>query len=909
VFLQETWLSDDELHILASLDDRFYGQGISAMDAGCQVLRGRPHGGLAILWRKTLSGCKVVKMPTRRLMSLHIDNRQHSMNLINVYMPCDHTDNLDEFLELLSYLRTAIDESDAPYVSMIGDFNANTLATNALFANELRRYCRDESLSISDTSFCPADTFTFFSEAHQSVSWLDHCVCNTNMHSALKAISALYGYVTSDHVPLLVLIDLSKATINLERNEGQESGGKIKWNKLSKDDISHYHDNTEQHLQKINFNHNLMLCDNAKCQDQAHLQAIDTMYSSIINALKTSGDEFLQQRHERGNYNVVPGWNDYCREVHANARDAFLLWTNNGRPRSGPLLRNMQCTRASFKQALRHCRNSESKAHADSLARKLLLKDTKTFWAEVKKLNGKGASPLASTIDNATGQHDIAERWRAHYKEILNSNPLGRHHDRIIDVLQNATYVNEAITITEVTNAIADLKLGKACGLDALSAEHFRYACKRLIVLLSLCFNTMLLHCHVPKIFSDTVLVPILKDKNGNITDLDNYRPIAITSVASKIFEKIVLLRIQALLCTNANQFSYKPKHSTEMCVFTLKSIIDFYITASSPVYLCYIDSSKAFDRVNFWCLFSKLIDRNVPLILVRFFMVWYCSQEFVVRWGSYYSTPFTAGNGVRQGGILSPFFFNLYMDELSNVLNNANVGCTMNGVTFNHLMYADDLVVMAPSLRAMQILLKYCDNFAYENYVKYNVKKTVCMVIRPKEFKSDFIPHLELSGSVLKCVYSHKYLGVFITNDLKDDINIMHQCRSTYSRGNIIIRNFRLCNDDVKSQLFRSYCTSFYCASLWSSYNLESLQRLNVAYNRIFRILMGLQHRVSISAHLLKLSLSPLKVIIRKLICSFRNRIMHSENVLLRTIVNSVYFMFSSVTKKWNSSILLLKQ
>ena len=137
---------------------------------------------------------------------------------------------------------------------------------------------------------------------------------------------------------------------------------------------------------------------------------------------------------------------------------------------------------------------------------------------------------------------------------------------------------------------------------------------------------------------------------------------------------------------------------------------------------------------------------------------------------------------------------------------------------------------------------------------------------------------------------------------------SLRHQCRSTYSRGNIIIRHFSKCNVDVKCQLFRSFCTSFYCSSLWSSYNIRTLQHLKVAYNRIFRILMGLQHRTSMSENFIKRSLDPFKVIVRKLTCSFRSRILHSDNLLLKTIVDSLYFTFSKLTRKWNTAVLNLK-
>jgi len=173
--------------------------------------------------------------------------------------------------------------------------------------------------------------------------------------------------------------------------------------------------------------------------------------------------------------------------------------------------------------------------------------------------------------------------------------------------------------------------------------------------------------------------------------------------------------------------------------------------------------------------------------------MVWFSSQEFTVRWGNCFSASFSACNGVRQGGILSPLFFNVYMDDLSAILNTSVTGCRMNGVNYNHLMYADDLVLLAPSARALQTLLKICDMFADVNDVTYNTTKTVCMFIKPKDMKNNCMPMMKLSGNVLKCVTSHKYLGVLISSDRKDDEDIRYQCRNIYSRGNMLM--FLLCS------------------------------------------------------------------------------------------------------------------
>jgi hypothetical protein len=145
------------------------------------------------------------------------------------------------------------------------------------------------------------------------------------------------------------------------------------------------------------------------------------------------------------------------------------------------------------------------------------------------------------------------------------------------------------------------------------------------------------------------------------------------------------------------------------MCIFTLKEIINFYLCNGSPVYICCLDASKAFDKLNHWLLFTKLIKRGINPLFVRILVFWYNQQEFVVKWGPHCSDKFFSSNGVRQGGIMSPILFNVYMGDLSVQLSHSNVGCNINGLFINHLFYADDCCLIIPAPSALQKLLDIC--------------------------------------------------------------------------------------------------------------------------------------------------------------------------------------------------------
>ena len=103
--------------------------------------------------------------------------------------------------------------------------------------------------------------------------------------------------------------------------------------------------------------------------------------------------------------------------------------------------------------------------------------------------------------------------------------------------------------------------------------------------------------------------------------------------------------------------------------------IIDYYKSRGTTVYITFLDASKAFDRIDHWLLFNKMIKKGMPLFIIKLLVFWYSRQRMFVRWGNTCSTSFCVANGVKQGGIISPMLFNLYMDDLSLKLNCSGIG------------------------------------------------------------------------------------------------------------------------------------------------------------------------------------------------------------------------------------------
>ena len=253
---------------------------------------------------------------------------------------------------------------------------------------------------------------------------------------------------------------------------------------------------------------------------------------------------------------------------------------------------------------------------ADNIAENLCKKDSRDFWKDIKHFTNKKVT-LPTNIDGVHGDNDIVSMWKQHYAAIFNSVEKSSCDQAHSGFCNTNIAFDSGMTVDrfEMKAVIDDLASNKSPGLDGLSAEHFKFAHSILSELMSTLVSSIVVHGHLPQSMNESVIVPIIKDKNKRVNDKNNYRPICLSNVCSKIIEVVICNRISTFLESSSNQFGFKPKHGTELCVFAFKELLRFYKKHGSAMHVAFLDASKAFDRVNRRKLFES---RGVPTYILR---------------------------------------------------------------------------------------------------------------------------------------------------------------------------------------------------------------------------------------------------------------------------------------------------
>jgi len=167
----------------------------------------------------------------------------------------------------------------------------------------------------------------------------------------------------------------------------------------------------------------------------------------------------------------------------------------------------------------------------------------------------------------------------------------------------------------------------------------------------------------VPNDFGIGIIIPLVKDRTDDLSSVSNYRGITLTTVVSKLLECVLLENCMNLLETDELQFAVKKSFSCTHAVFTLRSTVDYFNSRGSSVFAAALDVSKAFDTFSRRHLFEALTKAGIPMWIVNVIVNWYSKLSVAVRWNSTVSHFFNVKAGVRQGGILSPALFNLFIN------------------------------------------------------------------------------------------------------------------------------------------------------------------------------------------------------------------------------------------------------
>ncbi len=561
----------------------------------------------------------------------------------------------------------------------------------------------------------------------------------------------------------------------------------------------------------------------------------------------------------------------------------------------------MNARRKSFKKTLKSCRKNESQRINDKIAMSFAEKSFKKFWTHVKSQDKGNYESLPDKMDSVTGEKNICEHWGKVYGNLFNSNQSSDKFESVNDYIKNECNNNNAklLNVEQMLALIRQLKCNKAAGSDDLQSEHFKKAGGILIHPLISIVNSIICHQYVPAELMKVLIVPILKKKGLDPTCSSNYRPIALASTFSKIVELALLTLYNQHLYTSSSQFGYKKKMGTELAVYTIKQVVHHYVRHDTPVYVCYLDATKAFDRVNHFTLLWKLCERKVPSVVVGLLLYWFRTQLFSVRWGTCVSTAFPVLSSVRQGGILSAFLFAVYMDNLSESLTRTGLGCRVRNVLCNNYFYADDVCLLTTSIESLKRLLKICEEYATTHDLTFNPSKSVCQLYADYSYELTR-PLIKLCGKFLQWQDTVRYLGFDMNCHNRDEEEMLRRRREMYACANQLQSRFYMCSRDVKIYLFKTYFSSIYCASVWVPVNTKLLDKLKVTYNNCFRILMGYSRRCSASTMFCENRVRNFDAMRRNLIYSLLYRIAQSDNEIIRAIICSNVFVKSSISKMW---------
>ncbi|XP_078580636.1 uncharacterized protein LOC144864435 [Branchiostoma floridae x Branchiostoma japonicum] len=607
---------------------------------------------------------------------------------------------------------------------------------------------------------------------------------------------------------------------------------------------------------------------NSDNEEELDDDEIETEWSTIKEAYTSTCEEVLGKvKRERKEWMSEGTWEkvEERRKLKANIENCR---TRNQKANA------MKQYNSADRKVKKSCRRDKRKwisdkaAEAEEAASK---QDMKTLYRITKTLSGKRRQ-INKPVQDKNGEllatkEQQMERWRDHFKEILNRTPPPNppEIEPPIELLDIRTGPPSKI---EIRKAISSLKNGKAAGPDGIPPEAWKEAGNLSVEALHPLLSRIWLEERTPTDWKRGTIIKL--PKKGDLTQCKNWRGIMLLSVASKLLCRIILNRTANAMETKLrdNQAGFRANRSCSDQIATLRVIVEQSTEFNSQLYAVFVDYEKAFDSLDRTSLWNILAHYGIPPKIINMIKVFYNNFQAQVSHEGDLTEPFNMTTGVRQGCLLSPLLFITALDwVMRETTKDARTGIqwTLTDM-LDDLDFADDLALLCHTISQMREKTQRLEHKSGQVGLIINAGKT-------KEMRVKTVGNAKpvcCRGIELETVKDFTYLGSVISSDggATKDIEArigkgkaaFVQLRPVWRARNISLRTkLRIFESNVKSILL-------YGCETWGL-TQANIKKLQTFINVRLRYILGIWWPNKISNHdlLEKTGQEPVEVTIRR--------------------------------------------
>jgi exonuclease III len=731
-----------------------------------------------------------------RVLLVKLHSKPFNTSLIQCYAPtADYDDDaITNFYEDLDKAYKQCKSDDIIYV--MGDFNAkvgdkrigNTVGPFGLGnkndrGDNLITWCQSHNLVITNTWFKnhPRRLWTWQSPGDRARNQIDYIMVPHRFRNSIIFSKAFPGAdCGSDHVPVI-----SKIRVKLKRIKQPQKNIKL-----------------QVHILKADRN----LREQFRIKVQNRFEALDqitqteVLWEQMKSSILTSAEEIIPKtqlkKKKRWMTNEILQLMEQRRLKKSNPHEYQLIDKSIKK----------KCSEAKEKWLNEQCSEIENK----------LSVNTKFAHQKINEITGKSRCTSSGCIKSKNGtvlmeKGDILNRWSEYIEELFDDNRASKPN-----IKKNIE--GPPIMKGEVRLAIKSMKTNKATGPDGISIEMIQCLDELGVDVMTKLINKIYDTGEIPEDLTKSIFIAL--PKKPGATECELHRTISLMSHITKVLLKILMMRMKNKITPEIakEQYGFMPDKGTRNAIFILRMIIERSIEVKHDLYLCFLDYTKAFDKVKHDSLFQILEKLDIDGKDLQIIRNIYWDQKAAIRIKNDTSDYTSIKRGVRQGCVLSPDLFNIYSEMILRNLEDVE-GIKIGGNNCNNIRYADDTVLMASNEQDLQKMIDIVSKESIKMGLSLNIKKTECMCVS----KSKIIPTCKvyINREPVKQVNRFHYLGSIITSDGRCDEDIKMRIalsKQAFQKMSPVLKN-RTISIDTKTRVLKCYVWSIllYGSECWT--------------------------------------------------------------------------------------------